>query len=252
VTTRAPADQDDPEKRVAARLRELRRGRGLTLATLAEWTGISAAHLSRMEKGERQPSIGSLIQLARAYGVSLGELVGDERPREHHVVRGAAAPVHDGPDGPYAMMTGLGPRSALEAVRLELTADRPERTAVHAGEEWVYVVRGAAAPVHEGPDGPYAMMTGLGPRSALEAVRLELTADRPERTAVHAGEEWVYVVRGRIVARVGEEEVALVAGDALHFDAAARHSLWSRDEPATVLIVSVAPPPGRPPHSAGA
>jgi transcriptional regulator with XRE-family HTH domain len=197
VTTRAPADQDDPEKRVAARLRELRRGRGLTLATLAEWTGISAAHLSRMEKGERQPSIGSLIQLARAYGVSLGELVGDERPREHHVVRGAAAPVHDGPDGPYAMMTGLGPRSALEAVRLELTADRPERTAVHAGEEWVYVVR------------------------------------------------------GRIVARVGEEEVALVAGDALHFDAAARHSLWSRDEPATVLIVSVAPPPGRPPHSAG-
>jgi transcriptional regulator with XRE-family HTH domain len=197
VTTRASADQDDPEKRVAARLRELRRERGLTLATLADWTGISAAHLSRMEKGERQPSIGSLIQLARAYGVSLGELVGDERPREHHVVRGAAAHVH------------------------------------------------------EGPDGPYAMMTGLGPRSALEAVRLELTADRPERVAVHAGEEWVYVVRGRIVARVGEEEVSLVAGDALHFDAAARHSLWSREEPATVLIVSVAPPPGRPPHSAG-
>ncbi|MGN9781494.1 helix-turn-helix domain-containing protein [Nonomuraea sp. ZG12] len=197
MTTRAQADQDDPEKRVAARLRELRRERGVTLATLADWTGISAAHLSRMEKGERQPSIGSLIQLARAYGVSLGELVGDERPREHHVVRGAAAPVH------------------------------------------------------EGPDGPYAMMTGLGPRSALEAVRLELTADRPERVAVHAGEEWVYVVRGRIVARIGEEEVSLVAGDALHFDAAARHSLWSREEPATVLIVSVAPPPGRPPHSAG-
>ncbi|MFI7454813.1 helix-turn-helix domain-containing protein [Nonomuraea sp. NPDC049714] len=197
MTTRAPADQDDPEKRVAARLRELRRERGVTLATLADWTGISAAHLSRMEKGERQPSIGSLIQLARAYGVSLGELVGDERPREHHVVRGAAAPVH------------------------------------------------------EGPDGPYAMMTGLGPRSALEAVRLELTADRPERVAVHAGEEWVYVVRGRIVARIGEEEVSLVAGDALHFDAAARHSLWSREEPATVLIISVAPPPGRPPHSAG-
>lgn len=198
MTTHPPADQDDPEKRVAARLRELRRERGLTLATLAGWTGISAAHLSRMEKGERQPSIGSLIQLARAYGVSLGELVGDERPREHHVVRGAAAPVH------------------------------------------------------EGPDGPYAMMAGLGPRSALEAVRLELTADRPRRTAVHAGEEWVYVVRGRIVARVGEEEVTLAEGDALHFDAAARHSLWSLDEPATVLIVSVAPPPGRPPHGAGA
>ncbi|MEQ4716969.1 hypothetical protein [Nonomuraea sp. B19D2] len=67
---------------------------------------------------------------------------------------------------------------------------------------------------------PYAMMTGLGPRSALEAVRLQLTADRPERTAVHAGEEWVYVVHGQVLAR----------------------------GPATVIIVSVSPPPARPPH----
>ncbi|GAA5066848.1 quercetin dioxygenase-like cupin family protein [Thermocatellispora tengchongensis] len=185
---------DDPEKRVAARLGELRRERGLTLTALAEWTGISAAHLSRMEKGERQPSIGSLIQLARAYGVSLGELVGDERSHEHHVVRGATVPVH------------------------------------------------------EGPDGPYAMMTGLGPRSALEAVRLELTADRPRHTASHSGEEWLYVVRGEIVARIGADEVTLTAGDALHFDAEARHSLWSRNGPATVLIVSVAPPSPRLPH----
>ncbi|MFF5113150.1 helix-turn-helix domain-containing protein [Streptosporangium sp. NPDC000509] len=203
MTSRVPADQsrdpgdDDSEKRVAARLGELRRARGLTLTTLAEWTGISAAHLSRMEKGERQPSIGSLFQLARAYGVSLGELVGDERPHEHHVVRGSTAPVH------------------------------------------------------EGPDGPYAMMAGLGPRSALEAVRLELTADTPGRTAVHAGEEWLYVVRGQVVARVGAKEIVLATGDALHFDAEARHSLWSRGGPATVVIVSVAPPPVRPPHGTG-
>ncbi|MGW3349789.1 helix-turn-helix domain-containing protein [Nonomuraea rubra] len=188
--------EDDPETRVAVRLGELRRERGLTLSVLAERTGISAAHLSRMEKGERQPSIGSLFQIARAYGLSLGELVGDERAAGHHVVRGAGAPVHDGPDGPYAMMTGLGPRSALEAVRLELAADRPRRAVTHAGEEWVYVVR------------------------------------------------------GEVGARVGGEEVTLAAGDALHFDAAARHALWSRGGPATVLIVSVAPTPPRPPHSA--
>ncbi|MEZ7125442.1 helix-turn-helix domain-containing protein [Nonomuraea sp. AD125B] len=198
MASHVPAEQggEDPEQRVAARLSELRRERGLTLTTLADWTGISAAHLSRMEKGERQPSIGSLFQLARAYGISLGELVGEGRPAEHHVVRGATAPVHDGPDGPYATMTGLGPRSALEAVRLDLTADRPERTAVHAGEEWVYVVR------------------------------------------------------GQVAARIGGEEVALAAGDALHFDASARHSLWSRGGPATVLIVSAAPPPARPSHGA--
>jgi transcriptional regulator with XRE-family HTH domain len=190
-------DDDDPEKRVSARLRELRRERGLTLTTLAEWTGISAAHLSRIEKGGRQPSIGSLIQLARAYGVSLGELVGDERPQEHHVVRGDTAPVH------------------------------------------------------QGPDGPFATMTGLGPRSALEAVRLELAGGRPQRTVTHAGEEWVYVVRGQVIARVGGEDVTLATGDALHFDAAARHSLWSNDGPATVIIVSAPPAAVRAPHSSG-
>lgn len=189
--------RDDPERRVAVRLRELRRERGLTLTALAGRTGISAAHLSRMEKGERQPSIGSLIQLARAYGVSLGELVGDEPPREHHVVRGGTAPVH------------------------------------------------------QGPDGPFAMMTGLGPRSALEAVRLELAGDGPRRSATHAGEEWVYVVHGQVVARVGGEDVTLATGDALHFDAAARHTLWSDGGPATVLIVSVAPASVRAPHSSG-
>ncbi|XVQ07211.1 helix-turn-helix domain-containing protein [Spirillospora sp. CA-255316] len=201
MTSRAGGEpgngHDDPEKRVAARLRELRREHGLTLTALAERTGISAAHLSRMEKGDRQPSIGSLIQLARAYGVSLGELVGDERPREHHVVRGDTAPMH------------------------------------------------------QGPDGFFATMTGMGSRSVLEAVRLELTGDRSRRSVTHAGEEWVYVVRGRVVARVGGEDVTLATGDALHFDAEARHSLWSLDGPATVIIVSAAAPAVRAPHSSG-
>ncbi|WP_147268169.1 helix-turn-helix domain-containing protein [Spongiactinospora rosea] len=187
----------DPERRVAARLAELRREHGLTLTALAEWTGISTAHLSRMEKGDRQPSIGSLIQLSRAYGISLSELIGDVRSREHHIVRGASAPVR------------------------------------------------------QGQDGQYAIMSGLGPRSALEAVRLELTAGRPERTATHQGEEWVYVVGGQVVAVVGDDEITLDTGDALHFDAAAAHSLRAADGQATVLIVSAALPAVRPPHGPG-
>ncbi|WP_199537353.1 helix-turn-helix domain-containing protein [Spongiactinospora gelatinilytica] len=187
----------DPERRVAARLAELRRAHGLTLTALAGWTGISTAHLSRMEKGERQPSIGSLIQLSRAYGISLSELIGDVRSREHHVVRGASAPVR------------------------------------------------------KGQDGIYAIMSGLGPRSALEAVRLELTAGRPEHTASHPGEEWVYVMQGQVIADIGGELITLAAGDALHFDAAAAHSLKAADGQATVLIVSATPPPARPPHGPG-
>ena len=54
------ADADATDLRVSARLRELRSERGITLSALAEQTGISAPHLSRLEKGERQPSIGAL------------------------------------------------------------------------------------------------------------------------------------------------------------------------------------------------
>jgi DNA-binding XRE family transcriptional regulator len=63
VTTMAM--ETDVDVWVARRLKELRGERGITLTALAEQTGISAAHLSRLEKGERQPSIGSLLQIAR-------------------------------------------------------------------------------------------------------------------------------------------------------------------------------------------
>jgi transcriptional regulator with XRE-family HTH domain len=55
------AEDADIDRQVAARLRQIRLDRGLTLARLAEVTGLSAAHLSRIETGERQPSVGSLL-----------------------------------------------------------------------------------------------------------------------------------------------------------------------------------------------
>ncbi|WP_329062795.1 helix-turn-helix domain-containing protein [Amycolatopsis sp. NBC_01480] len=134
------AQVDDVDLRVSGRLRELRGQRGLTLSALAGQTGISAPHLSRLEKGERQPSIGALLQLARVYGVSVSHLVEEHEEDDLSIVRAGDAPVHRGQDGRYTVLSG--PRSTISVVRIELTPGKPTKVAEHVGEEWLHVEAG--------------------------------------------------------------------------------------------------------------
>ena len=60
---------------VGPRLRALRRERDITLGGLAEATGISVSTLSRLESGQRRPTLELLLPLARAYGVQPDDLV---------------------------------------------------------------------------------------------------------------------------------------------------------------------------------
>ncbi len=72
----------DRKERLAAvgpRLRALRQRHGLTLAALAERTGINESTLSRLEGGTRKPTLEMLLPLAEVYAVPLDELVGAPR-----------------------------------------------------------------------------------------------------------------------------------------------------------------------------
>ena len=71
--TRAIADALD---QVGPRLQTLRKQRGITLTSLATATGISKSTLSRLETGQRRPSLEVLLPLAQAYRVPLDDLVG--------------------------------------------------------------------------------------------------------------------------------------------------------------------------------
>ena len=72
-TTALIADALD---QVGPRLKHLRQQRGVTLTALAASTGISKSTLSRLETGQRRPSLELLLPLAHAYRVPLDELVG--------------------------------------------------------------------------------------------------------------------------------------------------------------------------------
>src|SRR3981081_2290551 len=117
---------------VARRLKELRAERGITLTALAEQTGLSTAHLARLERGDRQPSIGSLLQISRVYGVSVSELVQDQEEEEYHLVRADDAARHPGQDGVYTVLSGPG--AVIAVVRVELPGSRRTKEAKHVGE----------------------------------------------------------------------------------------------------------------------
>ena len=61
---------------VGPRLRGVRERRGLTLTRAAEQTGISKSTLSRLENGQRRPTLELLLLLADAYRVPIDDLVG--------------------------------------------------------------------------------------------------------------------------------------------------------------------------------
>ncbi|WGN89796.1 helix-turn-helix domain-containing protein [Ligilactobacillus faecis] len=60
------------------RIRELRAERGLTLANLANNTGLAVSTISQYEKGDRKPKIEAWQKLADYFGVSVGYLQGIE------------------------------------------------------------------------------------------------------------------------------------------------------------------------------
>ena len=68
--------------RLGQQIRALRRDRGLTLAHLAETTGLSLGLVSQIERGLSEPSVKALHLLASALGVTVGWFFRDDGDRK--------------------------------------------------------------------------------------------------------------------------------------------------------------------------
>ena len=62
-------------KRLAMRLKHLRKQRGLTQAQLAKKMGLSHGYLARLDIGMHDPPLSTLAKLAKALKVPVAELV---------------------------------------------------------------------------------------------------------------------------------------------------------------------------------
>ncbi|MFC9917133.1 helix-turn-helix domain-containing protein [Agromyces binzhouensis] len=122
---------------VGPRLKRLRSKLGVTLSELSERTGISKSTLSRLETGQRKPSLELLLPLAQAYRVPLDELVGapdvaDPRVRlkPRRVHGRTVIPLTPNPGGVQAWK-----------ILIPASQNQPDLKS-HEGYEWIYVLSG--------------------------------------------------------------------------------------------------------------
>ena len=127
----------DALDQVGPRLRRLRQQRGVTLTGLAATTGISKSTLSRLESGQRRPSLEILLPLAHAYRVPLDDLVGAPEVGDPRV-RLKPRRVHGRTVIPLTRQPG-----GLQAWKIVIptSKNKPELKA-HEGYEWLYVITG--------------------------------------------------------------------------------------------------------------
>ncbi|WP_019201169.1 helix-turn-helix domain-containing protein [Tsukamurella sp. 1534] len=128
---------------IGRRTADLRRARGRTLADLAAEVGLSVTQLSRIETGARQPSVGTLLEIAHAFGIPLSELVAEPRHEPYHLVRAGERRTSVTASGTVASLSGGYP--GVQAVHLTLDAAAEAPEARHDGEEWVYVLSGSVS-----------------------------------------------------------------------------------------------------------
>src|SRR3712207_4643072 len=172
---------------IGARLRKLREECGWRLEDLSQRTGLSKAYLSRLESGERQPSLSALFNVARAYGISFSSLF----------------------------------EPAPEAENL-------------------MVVRATEGQAQRGNGLLYERLSEGSWAFNLQPLRVVVPAER-EADAIyqHEGEQWLYVLSGRLRLEIAGKQVVLEPGDAVHFDADKPHrfeALEGRD--AEVIVVA--------------
>src|SRR3954452_19814428 len=131
-----PSAIPDVLAQVGPRLRRLRERRELTLTALAERTGISKSTLSRLETGERKPSLELLLPLCEVFHLPLDELVGAPRvgaPRVRTQPRTRNGRLV------YPLSNSPG---AMAVWKVVIPPERDRRLRTHAGHEWLYVLSG--------------------------------------------------------------------------------------------------------------
>jgi len=139
----SPRDPSPPE--LGRRIKMLRVSRGLTLKDLEERGGISATHVSEIERGKASPTVGALGRIARALGLRPATLVEAKIQPDYSVMRAAQRPDRgvQWSKARFEPLTEPIHCAPLGAHLVTLPIDRDAAlTHLHEGEEWVTVLSG--------------------------------------------------------------------------------------------------------------
>jgi transcriptional regulator with XRE-family HTH domain len=115
-------DDDDIDALIAARLLALRQGKGLSLAELAALSGVSKAMISKVERAQSSPTAVLLGKLAAGLGISLAQLLTEEKAQPQRLRARAAQEVWRDPEAGYLrrQVAERNAGSGVELVEVEL------------------------------------------------------------------------------------------------------------------------------------
>lgn len=186
------ADLDTPWDLVGERVRAARAAAGMTVRELARRIGLSASHVSQVERGLGAFSVPALYAVASELGVSMNDLL---------------APVEAAPDGRNPQ--GVGDLVAQGIVQ---RADHHPTIKLSSGPRW-------------------SRLTAVGEPDAefLEVVYAPGTAAPPEYIH-HSGREYGIIVAGVLSVEVAEATAQLHPGDSIVFDSGLPHRFWNAGE----------------------
>ena len=72
---------------------------------------------------------------------------------------------------------------------------------------------------------------------ATTAMKVRLEPGAPPEQRVHPGQDWVFVLEGRIQLLLGEREIVVEAGEAAEFETMTPHAIAALDSPAEVIMI---------------
>jgi transcriptional regulator with XRE-family HTH domain len=135
---------------IGVRIRKLRQEKGLSLEELSSLTGFEIGFLSRLEKNEAQPQLGTVIKLSKALDSAFGRLVsgvGDKlysitRKDERRIVSRSTSQTGKKQVYIYKSLAPDVKGRHMESLIVQLEEVSEKEISVHEGEEFIFVLDG--------------------------------------------------------------------------------------------------------------
>jgi len=145
-------NKETKEIPVGEKIKTLREQKGLLLKDVADRTGFSAALISQMENHLVSPSLGTLIKLAKALEVRVGDFFGESHEDPYTIVRKDEQKTVSRFASKEGVKYGYSYGSLgfdlknrhMEPfiITLEPATIKTSKTSTHEGEEFIYVLEG--------------------------------------------------------------------------------------------------------------
>jgi transcriptional regulator with XRE-family HTH domain len=168
----------------------------------------------------------AMRRVRRERGLTLEEVAGEVGASVAHLSRLESGTRQPSLDGLLRVAAALG----VEAGELLEASEEPGPGTV---------VRGATSPIYEANGFSFQSLTPEAGPEGLAAMKIVFPADRNEPGyKEHEGEEWIYVLSGRLRLTLGNEATVLEPGDAAYFNGLLPHR-WDvlGEEDAEMLVV---------------